>query len=117
MTITHSIDRAGVTVQFSSKPDDSVRSMLKAHGFRWSPQAGLWWRRRIAGTADFLCALDRKLNPSRPDGDCWACGQPGYFRNEGAAAPVRCDACQANRFRTCPDDLADEDQCRDACGL
>jgi hypothetical protein len=118
MTFTHSIDRAGVTVRFPAKPDDSVRSMLKAHGFRWSPQAGLWWRRRIAGAADFLAALDRKLNPGRPDGACWECGNPcAYFRNEGAAAPVRCDACQAKRTAPDPTDLVNEDACRQACGL
>ena len=76
LTYRHSIDRDGVTVRFSDKPDVSIRTMLKANGFRWSPAAGLWFRRRIAGAADFLAALDRKLNPGRADGACWRCQSP-----------------------------------------
>ncbi len=95
--------------------------MLKANGFRWSPSAGQWWRRRITGTADFLAALDRAIGPRRPDGACWQCQAPeGYFRPYGAATPVYCDAChkaqraapQIDRF-----DLDHEDRCREACGL
>src|SRR5262249_19998081 len=87
--------------------------MLKATGFRWSPSAGLWWRRRISGAADFLGALDRALNPGRPDGACWVCRSPdGFFRSEGPATPVRCDACQAALIarRSAPDRSDSEDR-------
>ncbi len=125
LTFTHSIG-AGVRIKFSDKPDERIRSMLKANGFRWSPSAGEWWRVRIAGAADFLMALDRALNPGRPDGACWTCKAPeGYFRNYGAAAPVYCDACEAKHRARSEDprrytdrfDLDYEDRCRDACGL
>ena len=121
LTFTHSIG-PDVRIRFSAKPDERIRAMLKANGFRWSPSAGLWWRRRIRGAADFLAALDRALNPGRPDGACWVCQSPdGFFRAEGAATPVRCDACQAAVVaqRSAPDrfDLDYEDRCRDACGL
>ncbi|MDD3976867.1 MAG: hypothetical protein PHI15_01790 [Methanomicrobium sp.] len=31
-------------ILFDSKPDESTRSKLKSHGFRWSPKAGAWQR-------------------------------------------------------------------------
>jgi hypothetical protein len=120
LTFTHSIG-PDVRIRFSAKPDAHIRSMLKAHGFRWSPAAEEWWRRRIEGAADFLAALDRAMNPGRPDGACWRCKSPeGFFRPQGAAASVYCDAChaalsappQSDRF-----DLDYEDRCRDACSL
>ena len=131
LTFTHSIG-PDVRIRFSAKPDERIRSMLKANGFRWSPGEGLWWRGRISGAGDFLGALDRAINGPRK-AKCWVCGSPdGYFRSEGAATPVRCDACQAaivaqrraipgtheNLFAP-PDrfDLDFEDRCRDACGL
>ena len=129
LTFKHSIG-PDVRLTFSDKPDARIRSMLKANGFRWSSQNGFWWRSRIAGAADFIGALDRAIGPRRPDGACWMCGAPeGYFRNEGAATPVRCDEChKAHREQTARTsrrhhddpigaDLAYEDQCRAACGL
>jgi hypothetical protein len=141
LTFTYSIG-PDVRIRFSAKPDDRIRSMLKYNGFRWSPGAGLWWRRRISGAADFLSALDLALNGPRK-AKCWMCGSPdGHFRSEGAATPVRCDECQAKFIaqreavtgthenlrlpsgkstfvHSHPDrsDLDYEDRCRDACGL
>ena len=110
-----------VRIRFSDKPDATIRSMLKANGFRWSPAGEEWWRKRITGTADFLAALDRKLNPGRPDGACWRCKAPeGFFRPQGAATPVYCDACHAELTAPpVPDrfDIDHEDQCRAACSL
>jgi hypothetical protein len=117
LTFTHSIG-PDVRIRFSAKPDEGVRAMLKANGFRWSPSAGLWWRRRITGAADFLTALDRRLNPDRPDGACWACKAPnGFFRPQGAFTPVFCDDCWRRRQQPDSTDLAYEDGCREACGL
>jgi hypothetical protein len=118
----------GVTVAFADKPPDAIRSMMKANGFRWSPAASAWYRRSAKGAADFLGALERKCNPGRPDGDCWGCNNPaGFFRNQGAAAPVYCNECwtklntPAERAAHSPyvdaTDLAYEDACRAACGL
>lgn len=83
-------------ITFPGKPDEAICSMLKANGFRWSPRAGCWRKRGCKGAADFIAALDKRMNPGRPDGNCWTCGdKAGFFRNEGAATPVRCNACQA----------------------
>jgi len=121
LTFTQVIDAGRVSVMFNAKPDERIRAMLKANGFRWSPAGGFWWRRQVKGFADFLAALDRALNPGRPDGACWLCKAPeGFFRPQGAATPVYCDAChkaltapaQPDRF-----DLEYEDRCREACGL
>jgi hypothetical protein len=65
LTFTHSIG-PDVRIQFSDKPDARIRAMLKANGFRWAPAAGLWWRRRVSGAADFIAALEKVLSPRRP---------------------------------------------------
>ena len=120
LTFTHVIG-PDVRIRFNDKPDERIRGMLKASGFRWSPSAGLWWRSRVAGAADFLTALDRAISPRRPDGVCWRCQSPaGYFRNHGAATPVHCDACHQELTAPPPVDRFDrdhEDRCREACGL
>jgi hypothetical protein len=95
LTFRHAIEARYFAITFSEKPPEDVRAMLKANGFRWSP-AGMWWRSKAEGAADFLAALDRKIGPRRPDGNCWRCQSPeGYFRPRGAATPVWCDACAA----------------------
>ena len=120
---TYSIESSDTRITFPSKPSESIRSMLKSAGFRWSP-AGFWWRRGCKGAADFITALDRRLNPDRPDGACWRCQSPeGFFRPQGAATPVYCDACHSAtsgaQGECAPDrfDLDYEDQCREMCGL
>ena len=116
MKFTHSIG-PDLRITFSEKPPEAIRALLKGAGFRWSPGAGCWWRRGAKGAADFLAALDRRLNPDRPDGACWACESPkGFFRPQGPATPVYCNECW-NRMRPCPVDMAYEDRCREACGL
>jgi hypothetical protein len=89
-----------VSLAFDGKPSESVRATLKRCSFRWSPSGGYWWRREVGGAADFIAALrlqmDREAGIRRPDGQCWDCkSAPGFFRNYGAATPVRCDACEA----------------------
>ena len=116
LTFTHSIG-PDVRITFSEKPGADVRAMLKGNGFRWSPTGGFWWRARVRGAADFLAALDRRLNPGRPDGACWSCQAPeGFFRANGPATPVYRDGCW-KLMKPDPIDLAYEDSCRAACGL
>lgn len=43
LTINH--ERGGVELTFPSKPDEDIRSRLKAAGFRWSGRQGLWYAR------------------------------------------------------------------------
>jgi hypothetical protein len=134
MRCTHSISSAGVTIRFSDKPAAEIRAMLKANDFRWSPSDQSWNRRGVTGAADFLAALDRKLNPGRPDGACWNCKAPGgFFRPDGPATPVYCAACwqaildqraaesatrrRRGRRHDDPLDLAYEDRCAEACGF
>ena len=119
----------GVEIKFDAKPPAHVLSALKANGFRWSPGAKAWSRRRIVGVADFLGWLDKAMHPGRPDGKCWECGDPnGFFRNQGAATPVYCAQCHAKHVaaeaaHAAPVadplgvDAAYEDSCRQACGL
>ena len=139
-TFGYVLDR-DTEIIFPAKPSESIRSMLKCAGFRWSPSGGCWWRRGVRGAADFLAALERRIDHEagiiRPDGRCWDCHSPdGFFRPYGAAAPVLCADCHAKRkagIRHGPNgpgnftdrepvqpdatDLAFEDACREACGL
>jgi hypothetical protein len=118
MTFSYSIDKGQFSIKFAAKPPESIRSMLKASGFRWAPGAGFWWRRRVEGVADFLAALDRRLNPGKPDGACWSCKNPnGFFRPQGAATPVYCNECWKRLQQPDAVDVAYEDSCREACGL
>jgi hypothetical protein len=88
------IEAHGASIMFTEKPPEPIRAMLKANGFRWSPTGGFWWRRQVKGFADFVAALERRLNPGKPDGACWKCQSPeGYFRPQGAATPVYCGDC------------------------
>jgi hypothetical protein len=121
----------GVSIRFPNKPPDNIRAMLKSAGFRWGN--GEWCRRRVAGAADFLAALERACNPGKPDGNCWRCKSPdGFFRPQGPATPVYCNECwttlQENLARAvnglpvprlAPDrsDLDYEDACARACDL
>jgi hypothetical protein len=106
---------------FPDKPSEAIRALLKRTGFRWSPSAACWYRRSLRGAADFLPALDRKMNPRRPDGACWRCHAPEvFFRPRGAATPVYCDAChEALNAPPAPDrsDLDNENRCRKVCSL
>jgi hypothetical protein len=132
MRYTHAIERGRVSVRFDAKPDADIRAMLKAAGFRWSPQAGLWWRSRVVGFADFLAALDKRLNPGVPDGACHVCGDPkGFWRQWAACTYLHCDECwralcdqrrgESSQYRAHDDpmgaDTLYEDQCRQQCGL
>lgn len=131
MTYTYSIG-GDFRITFDSKPDESIRSMLKSCGFRWSPSAGCWWRRKVTGAADFLDALTKRLRPAGlPDGACHRqrkngvfCGKLANWRSWAACTFLFCDDCwfeycsrRDAEMRADPVDLAYEDQCRSACGL
>ena len=128
-------------IVFPAKPSESIRSMLKGAGFRWSRFGGCWVRRGVKGAADFLAALEKRIDQEagtrRPNGRCHDCQSPnGFFRAYAATTSVLCADCHSKRaagIRTGhygpgnftdhepaqPDvtDLAFEDSCRDACGL
>ena len=88
------IESYGVEITFPAKPPAEILTALKAQGFRWNPRAKVWWRRRVKGVADLIGWIEKKLQPDRPDGPCWKCGDPaGRFRPYGAATPVLCDRC------------------------
>jgi hypothetical protein len=64
-------------------------------------------------------------NPSAHRYPCWDCKSPdGIMRNQGAATPVLCDACDAarkerdaKRWQPDPIDIQYEDDCAARCGL
>lgn len=45
-----------IRIYFEGKPDDETRSILKGHGFKWSPKAGAW-QRQITRAA--IWSMDR----------------------------------------------------------
>ncbi len=94
LTFTSRIGQGAVTLKFSAKPPEEIRSILKRNGFRWQPLFQEWQARFWVGAADFLAYLDKRLNPNRPDGKCWQCQSPqGFFRQHGPATPVLCSEC------------------------
>lgn len=40
----------GVEIYFDSKPEDSIRSEMKASGFRWSQRQGMWYAKQSETT-------------------------------------------------------------------
>lgn len=50
------LDDNRIRIYFEGKPDDETRSILKGHGFKWSPKAGAW-QRQI--TASGIWAMNR----------------------------------------------------------
>lgn len=112
MKFTHELIGGGIAFKFGDKPDERIRTALKANGFQWHRQSGFWFRRRAGEWADLYCGIEKMLSPNRPDGECWKCGLPGKFRGYGAATPVFCDACEkanreaeAQRMRIAADDF------------
>ena len=47
----------GVEIYFDSKPEESIRSEMKASGFRWSQRQGMWYARKSETTL----AIAKKL--------------------------------------------------------
>ena len=43
-TLRENTDLCRIQFIFDGKPDDDVRSLLKSHGFKWSPREGAWQR-------------------------------------------------------------------------
>ena len=43
-TLQENTDLCRIQFIFDGKPDDDVRSLLKSHGFKWSPREGAWQR-------------------------------------------------------------------------
>lgn len=127
MQMRSSISHGYVEMKFDGKPSEKVRTCLKGHGFRWNPNAQVWYRRTVRGAADAILAVRGILHRESglPDGQCWSCqSENGMFRQLGAATPVMCDACfQASKDAMedtghAPDiDLMFEDQCARICGL
>ncbi len=104
MKYEYDISAYGVELTFEGKPSETIRKILKGHGFRWHPRMKTWWRRRVDGAADMLGAIDKQIDQDagirRPDGKCWNCGDAnGFFRPHGAAAPVHCDQCHSKLQR------------------
>ena len=83
-------------ITFPDKPSEAIRSLLKGAGFRWSPSAGCWWRRGfVAPWTSSPRWNARSARASRTALAGCARAAEGFFRNEGAATPVRCNQCQA----------------------
>ena len=103
ITFRHTIQTgAGLKIEFSARPSAEILAIVKAAGLRWQSNGaggGYWWRRRIDGAADFLLALQAKLD--RAQGvkhyhKCWKCGSAqGELRPQACYSPVYCDRCHA----------------------
>lgn len=47
-----------IQIVFDGKPDEAIRSTLKANGFRWAPSQGAWQRQL---TSNGKCAMRRVI--------------------------------------------------------
>ena len=47
--IIDNVEENRLQIFFPSKPSEEVRTQLKGHGFRWSPNSGAWQRHRSNG--------------------------------------------------------------------
>lgn len=62
--IVDSVEDNRLQLFFRGKPEDSVRELLKSHGFRWSPTNGAWQRHRGC-QANY--AAQRVIETLKPD--------------------------------------------------
>lgn len=51
-TVERNADINRLQLKFEGKPSESVRSVLKHNGFRWSPREGAW-QRQLTGNAEY----------------------------------------------------------------
>ena len=75
-TVTHNRDKNGIEIKFNERPTADILSDLKAHGWRWSRFAGVWYNRysennaayaeKIAGNAKIAEGSQKKTAPRRP---------------------------------------------------
>lgn len=57
VSVTENPAKNGVEVRFGAKPAPETLAALKANGFRWSPNQGLWYARWSAATLAFARSL------------------------------------------------------------
>jgi hypothetical protein len=77
--VRENAEKQGVEVIFSDKPDESVRSDLKRHGFRWSKFQKLWYAKADDRTRAFANSLVGE-DEEPPDAEtivteCYYCGR------------------------------------------
>lgn len=56
-TVRKNSKKKGIEIVFSRKPDNSILTVLKANGWRWSRFAGLWYNRDTAENLKFAESL------------------------------------------------------------
>ena len=52
VTVQENAEQMRVQLRFDGKPDEETRTMLKSHGFRWSPSQGAW-QRQLTGNGKY----------------------------------------------------------------
>ena len=50
--VQENAEQMRVQLRFPGKPDDATRTLLKSHGFRWSPSQGAW-QRQLTGNGTY----------------------------------------------------------------
>lgn len=57
VTVTLNVEKNGVEIRFPAKPSDSIRTALKANGWRWSRFSGCWYRKDTPAARTFANGL------------------------------------------------------------
>ena len=58
-TYREDVEENRVMFEFPGKPEDTVRTLLKQHSFKWSPTRGAWVR-QLTNAARYAAAEVRK---------------------------------------------------------
>lgn len=65
VTLVQNVEENRVQLIFPGKPASEVRTMLKSHGFRWSPMNGAW-QRHLNGSGIWAAkSILEKLNEEK----------------------------------------------------
>lgn len=64
MPVHYNTERNGIELSFPDKPDDAIRAQLKAHGFRWSSNQGIWYAHDTQQHREYVDTLDATVDES-----------------------------------------------------
>jgi hypothetical protein len=67
LRIAENVEANRIQLLFDNKPEESIRSLLKQSGFRWSPRESAWQRHlNDSGRAATRIAVERIAKSSQP---------------------------------------------------
>lgn len=62
ITVSRNHQKQGIEIRFSSKPETSILSDLKANGWKWSGFKKCWYKRESESAADYAKKLEGQFD-------------------------------------------------------